>query len=298
MSAAYRDKKVRASAYPQQVPWPNTNEVGHEGQKPRQVKGVVKEDHDWKDQTKVSSSRVQAPGAPPSRNGASSSTRQAHYDGERIPRTTNSTRQEDHMDSQGPGTVVYGSDEDASQYSEDSRNGSQPIVARVVDPDEERRILREQVHQVLQEERAHSKHRAPVVHATASDVSSSESSYEDVHRGNVVHAAKHYDRRMADDMSASESSYEGEEHGQAAVIHAAAKDYDRHAARGNSAVVHCSAKNYDRHASRGKAAAARSAPKVVDKDVGHGNSNANHVEQNPTFNIQVPVTTSVAQTSS
>jgi hypothetical protein len=32
--------------------------------------------------------------------------------------------------------------------------------------------------------------------------------------------------------------------------------------------------------------------------VGHGNSNANHVEQNPTFNIQVPVTTSVAQTSS
>jgi hypothetical protein len=140
------------------------------------------------------------------------------------------------MDSQRPATVVHGSDDDANQHSEDSRNGSQPIVASVVDPEEERRILREHVIQVLREEQAH-KH-AAIVHAAANDISSSESSYEDVHRGNVVDAAKHYDRRMihgkAGDISSSECSYEGVERGNVAVVHAAARNYDRHVVRRNS----------------------------------------------------------------
>ena len=179
------------------------------------------------------------------------------------------------------------------------------------------------------------KHRA-VIHDDASDISSLESSHENVRRGNVVHATKYHDRCMADDMSSSESSYEsverrnvavvraaaknyerhvargkaddmsssessleGEEDGQAAVIHSAAKDYDKHAARGNSAVVQCVAKNRDRHrhSSHGKAAVPHTAPKAVAREADSGNSNANHIKQNPVFNIQVPVTTSVAQTS-
>jgi hypothetical protein len=185
---------------------------------------------------------------------------------------------------------MHGSDEDAAQYySEERRHESQPITARVVDPEEERRVVREQVHQVLQEERTH-KH-AAVIHAGASNVSSSESSYED------RHGRDGYNRRiihgMADDISSSESSYENVERENAVDVHAAAKKYDRHTAHKNAAVVHCATKNYDSHlSSRGKTAAPRT-PKAMDR----GNSNSNQVEQNPTFNIQVPVTTSVAQTS-
>ena len=131
MNVANRDK-IRETAYPQQVPWPSTNEDSYEGQKLGRVKkSVIKDDQDWKDRMKVSSSRVQAHGAPPSGNGASSLTSQTISNGQHIPRTTNSTRQVDHTDSQSPGAVVYGSDEDARQYIEDSENGPQPIIASV-----------------------------------------------------------------------------------------------------------------------------------------------------------------------
>jgi hypothetical protein len=147
----------------------------------------------------------------------------------------------------------------------------------------------------------------------------------------------------------SECSCDGAEHENAAVIHGATQNYNRHVSPGKATVVatrpapkgdvvhgnsnaslgkakavtaHTASKgNLDHgksNAPHGKAkvvgactapncgnfnpphgevkvvVAAPTAPKV---DVDHRNSNKNHVEQNPVFNIQVPVTTSVTQMS-
>lgn len=305
MRAEDRDRKARAKSYPQEVPWSDTNEVRRQKRRNLEAKCVITEDQGIKDRNMVSSSRVQAAGAPPVRNGAPSSSRQVHV-------ARNSSRQGLSTDEIVPGAVVVDEDD-------------HPITARVVDPEEERRVLREQVQQVLQEERAH--HQVAVVHAAASDMSSSsESSYEDMEHGNVavVHAsAKNSHRhvgpgrpRVVNDTSSSEDSYEVMDRGNVAVVHAATKNYDRHVVRGrptvvddasssdasyedmergNVAVAHVAAKNYDRHVVHGKAAHA--AHKKTETDMERGNSNVNRIEQNPVFNIQVPVTTSVEQTS-
>jgi hypothetical protein len=89
---------------------------------------------------------------------------------------------------------------DDSQHSEGHRNESNEssthaITARVVDPEEERRVLREQLHQVLQEDREHA-HVAVVHPATIGRVmeqgnksvvhADADSFDDDVERGNMT----------------------------------------------------------------------------------------------------------------
>ena len=79
------------------------------------------------------------------------------------------------MDERIPGVVVVpGLDEDNSQHSKDHRNefhanSTQGIIARVVDPAEEHRVLREQVQdKILREERA--REHVAVVHTIDEDL--------------------------------------------------------------------------------------------------------------------------------
>jgi hypothetical protein len=190
MSGADRDKKILATAYPQQVTWPNTNEVRQEGKKPGRVKGVVKKDQDWEDRHRVTFSSVRAPSAPSLGNGPATSNTQGHHnDGlargttsessrghqnsEQVPESTNSRRHVHHTDERVPGAFIMpGLNDDDSRHSEDSWSESpgistHGITARVVDVEEEHRVLREQLHQVLREERAHEG--VPVIHTAAID---------------------------------------------------------------------------------------------------------------------------------
>lgn len=201
-SMTERDMKIRATTSPQQVPWANSNESRQEGQNLGGKSVVDMEGKSFKD-LNVVSLRGQGNSALPVGNRAANLNTKGHQNDGRARETTNSCRQSHHVDGHDLGATrssnlghdngervsgyansrsksrhmdervpeafgVPGLNEDSEgQRHESPGISAHCITARVVDSEEEHRVLCEQLHQALREVRAHEG--VAVAHSAAID---------------------------------------------------------------------------------------------------------------------------------